>query len=234
VQGRRLLSNVLGIAGAALVAAPLLHRMNGAAAAEGAPIALPIETVPAAAIPPPPFANPPATPLRRKKISPRRAGGAAVPSGEAWGHIEIPRVGLDWVVVEGVGEVELRRGPGHVPNTAVPEASEGNCVIAGHRDSFFRSLSEVRRGDVVRVRGPDGRAASYRLEARRIVMPEEVSVMAPTPDRRLTLITCYPFGWIGDAPYRLVWSAAAVGETASSATADPAPNETPERTASTR
>ena len=97
-------------------------------------------------------------------------------------------------------------------------------------------------GDVVLVRGVDGSTASHRLEPRRIVMPEEV--MEPTPDRRLTLITCYPFGWIGDAPYRLVWRAVAAGETASSASsrsaassasrAEPAPSGTPERTASTR
>ena len=220
------------MAGAALVTAPLLHRINLAETPD-ATIAPSFETVPAAK-PRPEIAGTPAASTSKKKTSSRRARAAAVPSGQAWGRIEIPRVGLAWPVVEGVGEAELRRGPGHVPDTAGPAAAAGNCVIAGHRNSFFRRLSEVRRGDVVLVRGPDGRAASYRLESRRIVMPEEVSVMAPTPDRRLTLITCYPFGWIGDAPYRLIWSAAAVDETASSATSDPAPNETPERTASTR
>ena len=128
--------------------------------------------------------------------------------GQAWGRIEIPRIGLDLAVFEGVASATLRRGPGHVPGTASPgPAGPGNCVIAGHRDSFFRSLSRLRAGDLVLVRGPDGSVADYRLDSRRVVAPEEVSVLAPTPGRRLTLITCYPFRWIGPAPYRLVWTA---------------------------
>jgi sortase A len=134
-----------------------------------------------------------------------------VQAGEAWGRIEIPRLGIDLVVFQGIDDATLRKGPGHMPGTATPgRDATGNCVIAGHRDSFFRSLANVRKGDVVQVRGFDGTITSYRLESRRVVSPEEISVVDPTTDRRLTLLTCYPFRWIGRAPYRLVWIAAAI------------------------
>jgi sortase A len=138
-----------------------------------------------------------------------------VPAGQAWGRIEIPRLGIDLVVFQGIDDATLRKGPGHLPGTATPgRDATGNCVIAGHRDSFFRGLAHARPGDLVRVRGSDGSAASYRLESRRVVSPQETSVVASTTDRRLTLLTCYPFGWIGPAPYRLVWTASAVSSTA--------------------
>ncbi len=129
-------------------------------------------------------------------------------AGDAVGRLEIPRVGLDLAVFEGVSAPVLRKGPGHMPGTACPGLSSepGNCVIAGHRDSFFRRLVHAREGDVVRFRsGSSDR--SYRLAVRRIVAPENVDSLAPTSRDRLTLITCYPFDWAGSAPYRLVWEA---------------------------
>ena len=125
--------------------------------------------------------------------------------GEAMGRLEIPRLGLDLVVFEGVSDSSLRKGPGHLPASAWPDAG-GNCVIAGHRDSFFRRLADARRDDLVRFHGPAG-TATYRLGRHRIVKPEDVSAVAPTRDARLTLITCYPFSWTGSAPYRLIWEA---------------------------
>lgn len=127
-------------------------------------------------------------------------------AGEAVGRLEVPRLGLDLVVFEGVSKATLRKGPGHLPGTAWPGAPDesGNCVITGHRDTFFRRLVDVRKGDIVRFRGPSG-ISTYRLIERRIVRPRDVSVAAPTRDARLTLITCYPFSWTGSAPYRLVW-----------------------------
>ena len=140
------------------------------------------------------------------------AASAALPlrppvEGEALGRLEVPRLGLDLVVFEGTSRAVLRKGPGHLSGTAWPARDEaGNCVITGHRDSFFRSLESARRNDLVRLRGPSG-TATYRLETRRIVRPSDRSVVAPTSDARLTLITCYPFDFTGAAPYRLVWSA---------------------------
>ena len=167
-------------------------------------------------------------------ISGARASRPSVPAGGAWGRIEIPRVGLDFVVFEGVSDATLRKGPGHVPGTASPGVRDqaGNCVIAGHRDSFFHRLSTAREGDLVRVHRAEG-VSSYRLGSRRIVRPEDVSVLLPTRDRRLTLITCYPFGWIGAAPYRLVWDAVAIGSS-SAASSDRRDPGTPEQSVSYR
>jgi sortase A len=131
--------------------------------------------------------------------------------GEVLGRLEFPRLGLDLVVFEGSSEATLRKGPGHLPATAWPGAPDGagNCVITAHRDSFFRQLGSARKNDLVRIHGASG-ISTYRLDERRIVRPEDVSVVAPTSEARLTLITCYPFSWIGAAPYRLVWSAVPV------------------------
>jgi sortase A len=141
-----------------------------------------------------------------KSSSPARPFRKPV-EGEALGRLEVPRLGLDLIVFEGTTDATLQKGPGHLVGTAWPAAGErGNCVIAGHRDTFFRRLASARPDDLVRLHGPSG-ASTYRLETRRIVLPGERSVIAPTSDARLTLITCYPFGFTGSAPYRLVWNA---------------------------
>jgi len=169
-----------------------------------------------------------ATGLRAQSAEPgirfgRPAEPRLVEAGQAWGRIEIPRVGIDLVVFQGIDDATLRKGPGHMPGTATPgRDAVGNCVIAGHRDSFFRGLAQARLGDVVLVRGVDGSIARYRLESRRVVSPRETSVVDATADRRLTLVTCYPFRWVGPAPYRLVWTAAAARLPAS----DPGPGLT--------
>ncbi len=149
--------------------------------------------------------------------APRSRPGLSPPprEGEALGRLEVPRIGLDLVVFEGVSDAILRKGPGHLPGTAWPgRGASGNCVIAGHRDSFFRGLADARKDDVVRFHGPSG-ISTYRLGTRQIVRPEDLSVIGPTTDARLTLITCYPFSWIGSAPYRLVWDARPIEESAS-------------------
>jgi sortase A len=137
-----------------------------------------------------------------------RVGNAPLVEGEALGRLELPRLGLDLVVFEGASDATLRKGPGHIPGTAWPNApgTPGHCVITGHRDSFFRRLESARRNDLVRLHGSFG-TSIYRLASRRVVRPHDVSVVAPTPEGRLTLITCYPFRWSGSAPYRLVWTA---------------------------
>ena len=128
--------------------------------------------------------------------------------GEPLGRLEVPRLGLDLVVFEGASDSVLRKGPGHLPGTVWPDraGTRGHCVLTGHRDSFFRRLESARRNDIVRIRGASG-VSTYRLTARRIVRPRDVSVIAPTTEGRLTLITCFPFQWSGSAPYRLVWTA---------------------------
>jgi len=131
--------------------------------------------------------------------------GSRPVEGAAVGRLRIPRLGIDLAVFEGVSEKVLRQGPGHVPRTALPGAA-GNCVIAAHRDGFFRPLRNARAGDRVVVSTASGEI-EYRLWKRRVVEPTEVSAMRPTSRPRLTLLTCYPFSWIGPAPSRLIWVA---------------------------
>ncbi len=150
-------------------------------------------------------------PATSAAVDSRPLGAVRPAEGQPLGRLEVPRLGIDLVVFEGTSESTLRKGPGHLSSTPWPgSGATGNCVIAGHRDSFFRRLAKARQDDVVRWHGPSG-TSTYRLAKRRIVRPEDLSVIAPAPDPRLTLITCFPFDWTGSAPYRLAWSAVPVG-----------------------
>jgi sortase A len=150
----------------------------------------------------------PELPLRAWSAAPEAPGPAPAPEpapGDVVGRLRIPRVGLDLAVFEGVSADVLRKGPGHVPGTALPTAGS-NCVITAHRDSFFRRLADVKVGDSVLLSGENGER-EYRLASRRVVSPSEVGVLAPTDEEQVTLVTCYPFRWIGPAPSRVVWQA---------------------------
>jgi sortase A len=149
--------------------------------------------------------------------------GTAPLFGDIVARIRIPRAGMDYAVFEGVSADILRKGPGHVPGTALP-TSGSNCVITGHRDSFFRRLADVHVGDRVFLSTTDGDVREYRLASRRIVLPTETSVLAPTDGEQVTLVTCYPFRWIGPAPYRVVWQALPVASLANSAQGPPIPD----------
>jgi sortase A len=116
--------------------------------------------------------------------------------------LSIPRLNLSTVVLQGSDEATLRGGPGHIENTALP-GERGNAGIAGHRDSFFRPLQRVRVGDDIFLDTPRKRV-HYRVEWLRVVAPHDVSVLKPTPESTLTLVTCYPFGFVGAAPDRFV------------------------------
>lgn len=117
-------------------------------------------------------------------------------------RISIPKIDLNAVVVEGTSHRDLLKGPGHVENTAVPGHS-GNSVITGHRDTFFRHIYELGKGDIVTVQR-NGKSFTYEVTGKKIVDPSDLSVLKPTSDSRLTLITCYPTYYIGPAPERLV------------------------------
>jgi sortase A len=119
-----------------------------------------------------------------------------------WGRLAIPRVGLSVLLGEGTDKLTLLRVAGHVHGTSFPGES-GNVAIAGHRDSVFRPLREVRSGDLIQLETPDGRF-EYMVEDLQVVGPERVDVLAPTPDNVLTLVTCYPFTFIGPAPQRFI------------------------------
>jgi len=125
-------------------------------------------------------------------------------------RITIPKLSLSAVVVEGTNRRALLLGPGHLKQTAAPGAP-GNSVITAHRDTFFRHIGDLKAGDSIVVER-NGRAYEYRVVVRRVVQPTEISVVQPTDDNRLTLITCYPTYYIGPAPERLVIVARLVGE----------------------
>ena len=123
--------------------------------------------------------------------SPSVATPAELGSGIA--IIDVPRIGLHSVVVEGVSVPDLRKGPGHVPGSAMPGGA-GNVVISGHRTTYgapFSRLNELSGGDLIRMITTRG-TFDYRVTQQRIVSPTEVSVIAPSSDSRLTLTTCHP------------------------------------------
>ncbi len=117
-------------------------------------------------------------------------------------RLSIPKINLDAIVVEGTTHHDLLLGPGHIKDTAEP-GDVGNAVISAHRDTFFRHIHELSKGDVVTVQRR-GHIYRYEVTAKKIVDPEDVSVLEPSSDARLTLITCYPTYYIGPAPDRLV------------------------------
>ena len=143
---------------------------------------------------------------------------AAIRRGSTVADLSIPRVHLSAVVLHGSDAQTLRRGPGHVENTALP-GEAGNVVIAGHRDSFFRPLRNLRRGDDIRLDTPQGRF-HYRVASLGVTGPRDVSVLEPTDHDVLTLITCYPFWVLGAAPDRFVVRATRVLEPAATTRAD--------------
>jgi LPXTG-site transpeptidase (sortase) family protein len=130
------------------------------------------------------------------------------PSGTPIGVLEIPRLGISSVVLEGDNRAELILGVGHLPDTPMPWLA-GNSVLAAHRDTFFRPLARVRRNDVIRFTSSDERL-EYVVQETKIVEPTAVEVLAPTSSATLTLITCYPFNYLGPAPWRFVVKAARV------------------------
>ena len=135
-------------------------------------------------------------------------GTPPVETGSAIATLSIPRIGLSAAVLHGSDARTLRRGPGHLENTAYP-GETGNAVIAGHRDTFFWPLRKIRVGDDIFVDGSRGRF-HYQVTALRVVSPREISVLAPTDEATLTLITCYPFWVLGHAPDRFIVRASRV------------------------
>jgi sortase A len=122
--------------------------------------------------------------------------------GETVAELSIPRLKTRLYVFEGDDDQELERGPGHIPGTAMPGAI-GNAVIAGHRDTHFRVLKDIRKGDEILVRTVDGEFR-YQVRGTSIVAPEDTAALQPSTDTVLHLVTCYPFYWIGTAPKRFV------------------------------
>jgi len=146
----------------------------------------------------------------------RRAAGAVTPQPEPAasakvapaaaegliGRIEIPRLLLSVVVMEGIDQVTLRRAVGHIPGTALP-GQTGNVGLAGHRDTLFRPLKDLKIKDEVRISTLEG-IFKYEVVSLRVVDPENVGVLASSGENVLTLVTCYPFYFVGPAPQRWI------------------------------
>ena len=123
--------------------------------------------------------------------------------------LRIPTAGIEVPVLPGTDDVTLNRAVGWIQGTARP-GEGGNVGIAGHRDGFFRALKDVTRGDPVVLETLDGQH-EYVIDDIRVVKPEDVQVLAPTAAPTVTLVTCFPFYFIGDAPQRYIVRAVAAG-----------------------
>lgn len=140
-----------------------------------------------------------------KRASATRARAEA--TGDV-GHLAIERLGLKAAIVEGVDARSLDEGVGHVPGTAFPGEPE-NSALAGHRDTHLAALRHVEPGDRIRVQTADG-VFFYEVDSAFVVLPNRGDLMGPTGKGTLTLITCYPFRWIGPAPKRFIVRASSV------------------------
>jgi sortase A len=138
-----------------------------------------------------------------------RPGHEELALGEAVAKLTIPRLDAQLYVVEGVDPVDLRRGPGHIPGSALPGDS-GNCVVAGHRDTHFRVLKDIRKGDDIVLETRTG-LFLYRVKSTMIVTPQNTASIQPSTDAVLHLITCYPFYYVGSAPKRFIVEADLAG-----------------------
>jgi len=118
------------------------------------------------------------------------------------GKIDIQQVGISAMIAEGVDHGTLKRAVGHIPGTALP-GEDGNIVLAAHRDTFFRPLRNIQKGDEIALTTWNG-AFRYRVESIQVVGPDDVGVLQPTSLPTLTLVTCYPFYFVGSAPKRFI------------------------------
>ncbi len=143
-------------------------------------------------------------------ISPSRSARRRVLyPGDVIGTLQVARLHLAVAIVEGDDGRELEIGAGHIPGTALPGAP-GNIGIAAHRDTYFRALRDVRPNDQITITTRWG-TFRYLVNRTQIVRPSHVQVLAPDAKPELTLVTCYPFAYIGSAPQRFIVHAVQVG-----------------------
>jgi sortase A len=135
-------------------------------------------------------------------VEPALASEPPLVEGGPIGEIRIPRLHLAAVVAEGDSPAVLRVAVGHLAETALP-GQPGNVVLAGHRDTFFRPLKGVQVGDLITL-DTRGGAFTYRVASTAVVPPSDLQVLRPTARHTLTLITCFPFAYIGSAPNRFI------------------------------
>ncbi len=128
--------------------------------------------------------------------------GPAIKEGDVLGRLEIPNIGLSVAVLQGTSSKTLLLGVGHIEGTALP-GEPGNIGIAGHRDTYLRELKNIRASDEIQIQTATG-LSRYEVDWIQIVDPSDTEVLAPSTGSALTLVTCYPFHYIGAAPERFV------------------------------
>ncbi len=126
----------------------------------------------------------------------------AIKPGDLLGRLDIPRLGLSVAVLQGTRSRMLRLGTGHIEGTPLP-GEAGNSGIAGHRDTFFRGLKDIRKNDEIQFQAATG-LIRYEVDWVKVVAPDDLTVLAPSTESALTLVTCYPFYFVGPAPKRFV------------------------------
>jgi len=141
---------------------------------------------------------------RVRQASAHRGEVAADNADDSIIRLQIPKIDLDAYVLEGSGHKQLKLGVGRITTTALPGA-KGNAVVTAHRDTFFRHIVELKKGDEIIVRR-NGERMVFAMTGNKIVKPTDLSVLKQTEEPTLTLITCYPTYYIGPAPERLVVS----------------------------
>ena len=122
--------------------------------------------------------------------------------GETLGQILVPRLSINAIVIQGDSAANLRHGVAHLSNSPLPGES-GNVALAGHRDTFFRPLRDIRIGDRV-IFKTTSRSFEYIVESTQVVSPTDLSVLDASSGHQLTLLTCFPFYYVGPAPKRFV------------------------------
>jgi sortase A len=135
--------------------------------------------------------------------SPQQTRGAPIGDGSLLGKIEIPRIKLSAIIMEGIESSTLQLAVGHVPGTPLP-GGPGNVDLAAHRDTFFRGLRKVHRGDLITMSTVSGEFFRYRVDSTAVVLPEDTKILNQSNGSGVNLITCYPFNFIGSAPKRFV------------------------------
>jgi sortase A len=144
--------------------------------------------------------------LHAAPLPPKAAHAGPSPGGSRGDHIVgrlwIPKLRLSAMVREGDDDSTLRKAVGHIPATPFP-GQPGNVGVAAHRDTFFRRLGDLQTGDSIGFSTMDGEF-TYEVESLRVVAPEDVEVLAPSTEKVLTMVTCYPFFFIGNAPKRFI------------------------------
>ena len=143
--------------------------------------------------------------LKEQRKLPQRPAGpieAELVEGQTLGRMDIPRLGLSVAIFQGTKSKTLRIGAGHIEGTAIP-GEAGNSGIAAHRDTFFRPLENIRTNDEIQIETARG-FSHYQVDSIKIVAPDDIEVLAPTTESGVTLVTCYPFYFVGAAPKRFI------------------------------